>query len=293
MSPARTSIARLARMSVLPLALTALGSTALAQKITWCVHADGSEEVPPVVTPETADGTVTLDTATNTVSWNISHTGMTGTHTATHLHDGDIGMGGPIEINMGTGNPVTGSAPVTAAQATELMNGEWYVNFHSTMHPGGEVRGQVDDICKETYCGETDDPDNVGDIDVSGTDLSGPAITVDATNVPPNVNGYLIVGAQNNSVTPPGAKGTLCVTGGCQGRYGVDIQSSGAGGTYSTDIKNPLTACGMMGMGDYCLPGGCGPSNIMAGDTWYFQYWHRQPMMAPASFTEAICVTFQ
>ena len=146
-----------------------------------------------------------------------------------------------------------------------------------------------------TYCNPGDgNPNNVATIDVSGTDLSGPDITVDAANVPANSNGYLIVGASNGAVpNPPGAKGTLCVTGGCQGRYGTDVQSSGAGGTYSTDIKSPQTACGMMGSGDYCLPGGCGPSNIQAGETWYFQYWHRQPMMAPASFSEAIRVTFE
>ena len=202
---------------------------------------------------------------------------------------------GPYNQLDGTGRNRWGDYSLTAAdpvddtiwtvQEFSRSQNRWRINIAQVGFDDGTT----------TYCNPGDgNPNNVATIGVSGTDLSGPDITVDAANVPANVNGYLVVGASNAAVpNPPGAKGTLCVTGGCQGRYGTDIQSSGSGGTYSTDIKSPQTACGMMGSGDYCLPGGCGPANIQAGETWYFQYWHRQPMMAPASFSEAICVTFQ
>ena len=205
-----------------------------------------------------------------------------------YLKASNAGMGD----RFGDSVAVSGDT-VVAGAVSEGSNATGVNGDQSDNSAADSGAAYVFDLDSDVYCDESSNPNNVGDISVSSVSLGGPAITVTATNVPPNINGYLIVGAADNLVAnPPGAKGTLCVVGGCQGRYGTDIQSSGSGGTYSTDIKNPATACGMMGSGDYCLPGGCGPSNIQPGDTWYFQYWHRQPMMAPASFTSAIEVTF-
>ncbi len=45
----------------------------------WCVRASESEEVPPTGSNGTAAGTITLDGATNMLSWNLTHQGSAGT----------------------------------------------------------------------------------------------------------------------------------------------------------------------------------------------------------------------
>jgi hypothetical protein len=65
--------------------------------------------------------------------------------TAGHFHKAAFGNNGPVVI------PFTGSGPnfsgitrvLTAAEIADLRAGLWYVNVHSALHPGGEVRGQV------------------------------------------------------------------------------------------------------------------------------------------------------
>ena len=36
-----------------------------------------------------------------------------------------------------------GSSVITAAQAADLQAGLWYINLHTALHGGGEIRGQV------------------------------------------------------------------------------------------------------------------------------------------------------
>jgi len=40
-------------------------------------------------------------------------------------------------------SPMEGSATLTAAQAADLLAGKWYANIHTTVHPNGEIRGQM------------------------------------------------------------------------------------------------------------------------------------------------------
>ena len=138
------------------------------------------------------------------------------------------------------------------------------------------------------YCDPADGhPNNVATIDASGTSLSGPSITIDLAGGPANQFCYLLIGSSNGIVNqPPGAKGDLCIVGGnCLGRYAKDVGQISGAGTFSTDIGN--SASGGPGYG---IPT-CG-GNITRGQTWYFQYWHRQPMGTPSTFSQALCIRF-
>ena len=88
---------------------------------------------------------MTLDTATNFFSWNISWSGLTGTATSAHFHGPALpSQTAGVQVAIGiASNPVIGSATITNEQQADLLAGLWYVNVHSTADPGGEIRGQV------------------------------------------------------------------------------------------------------------------------------------------------------
>ena len=72
---------------------------------------------------------------------------------AAHFHDGAKGQDGPIvkDINI---DPITGIAigswaatdfiqPLTKELVRKLKHGEIYINVHTLVYPGGEIRGQL------------------------------------------------------------------------------------------------------------------------------------------------------
>lgn len=161
-------------------------------------------------------------------------------------------------------------------------------SFNLCLFSDCEVECSKEDCSPTVYCDEATNPNNVADIAIDSCDLSN-ATNLSASSGPPGQFVYPLVALGNGVVqTPPGAKGALCLTGmGAIGRYVKDIGSFDAGGNRSVDISNSMT--GGAGHGLPNPPGG----NITSGSTWNFQYWHRQPMGAPSSFSSAITVTFQ
>ena len=136
--------------------------------------------------------------------------------------------------------------------------------------------------CGVTYCGVAQNPNNFANIAVSTCDSAAASILVSLTLGTPNQFTYLLVGDGMATVSqPPGAVGDLCVVGGaCLGRYDLDVGAINAAGEFSTDIMNALS--------NPCAGG----VTITSGSTWNFQYWMRQPAGQPATFSEAISVTF-
>jgi hypothetical protein len=129
--------------AIVVMVFTLLAGGAESAIITYNFAMDGLQETPPNASPAAGSATVTLDTATDLLSWNISFSGLLGTETASHFHNAPVGVPGPVVIPLSLGSPIIGSTNVTAVQATDIMNGLWYVNVHSTVFPGGEIRGQI------------------------------------------------------------------------------------------------------------------------------------------------------
>ena len=121
---------------------------AQAQTLHFNFIIEGSQEVPPVVTPGIGVGDVFLDTQTNALSWNIGFTQLTGAATNAHMHGpAQIGQNAGVQIDIGAASglvsPMIGNAVINAQQAADLKAGLWYVNIHTARHPGGEIRGQI------------------------------------------------------------------------------------------------------------------------------------------------------
>lgn len=137
------------------------------------------------------------------------------------------------------------------------------------------------------YCDTN--PDNVADISIDTTSCAAGSINVSMTGGPAAQFGYLLIGAGSTPITnPPGAQGDLCLGGSAIGRYTLDAGITDGSGTLSTDILNALT-----GGGGGAIPDPLG-GNICAplGQTWNFQFWHRDAGN-PSKFSKAISVTFQ
>jgi len=124
------------------LALTVLASPALAVEVK--VTLSGSQEVPPVTTNASGNGTVTVGDD-KSISGSVMTSGIVGT--AAHIHLGAAGANGPVNIPLTksgeNGWAVPAGTKLTDAQYDAFKAGQLYVNVHSEAHKGGEIRGQI------------------------------------------------------------------------------------------------------------------------------------------------------
>jgi len=95
--------------------------------------------------PGIGTASITLDTVTHQLSWNITWSGLIGTPTAMHFHGPALpDQGAGVQVSTGVaGPPVIGAAILSLAQEADLLAGLWYLNLHTTSFGGGEIRGQV------------------------------------------------------------------------------------------------------------------------------------------------------
>lgn len=129
--------------------LLASAAVASASVVVYQFPLSGLEEVPPVVTPGLGFAEVTLDTNTNLLTWDVSYQDMLGTLTMAHFHGpAAIGENNSVLVNMfpTTGSnfgTIVGSTTVTDTVRDHILAGMTYINLHSSVHGGGELRGQV------------------------------------------------------------------------------------------------------------------------------------------------------
>ncbi|MEZ0266082.1 MAG: CHRD domain-containing protein [Phycisphaerae bacterium] len=137
-------------------------SPALAAVVTFNVNMTGQKEVTAGGTPNQGDlngsaiGTATLNSDTNTISWNLVLSGLaTPPVTDFHIHTGGPATTGGVLIPLGIpgGSTLTqtsfiGSVTVTGGDITDLQNvlantAGFYFNIHNNEFSGGAVRDQV------------------------------------------------------------------------------------------------------------------------------------------------------
>ena len=132
---------------------------ALCALITLPLHAanyttdillEGLQEVPPNASPGTGTASVTFDDLTGLLSINGGlFSGLLGTTVAAHVHGySGPGVSAPVIIPLTSDLGVTagsfsGSGLVPLANVPDVLAGLTYVNVHSTVFPGGEIRGQI------------------------------------------------------------------------------------------------------------------------------------------------------
>lgn len=134
----------------------------------------GYEEVPSVSTGASGEFKARISNDESQIEWELSYSDLEGSVQQAHIHLGNVGVNGGISVflctNLGNGPagiqpcpppPATISGTIMAAdvvgpagqglnpgEINELIRamraGATYVNVHSTMWPGGEIRSQID-----------------------------------------------------------------------------------------------------------------------------------------------------
>jgi hypothetical protein len=165
---------RLLRVIVLPL-MAGITTTAYATSFSYSADLTGAAEANPNASPAIGSTQVTYDDATHSLRVQISFSGLLGTTTASHIHAPTAVPGTgtamvattvptfagfPLGVTSGTYdsgwldltnassyNPafVTTwggtTASAEAALAAALGTGTSYLNIHTNLYPGGEIRG--------------------------------------------------------------------------------------------------------------------------------------------------------
>lgn len=117
-----------------------------ADEITFKADLGGASEVPPVTTAGRGNATATLDTATKTLTWTVTYSGLSGPATAGHIHGPaapGANAGVLVPFSGDLASPIKGSATLTDPQISDLEAGKLYVNLHTAANKPGEVRGQL------------------------------------------------------------------------------------------------------------------------------------------------------
>jgi len=120
---------------------------------------DAAQETPPIALPDAGGmGDFTLE-EDGTMQATVTFQGLSGPAILAHIHQGPVGVAGPIVSGYTVPQPGTaagtitgvGAAPFTThPQQQTLFSGGMYFNIHTPMHPGGEIRGQL--ILKPGTC---------------------------------------------------------------------------------------------------------------------------------------------
>ncbi|MEZ4386876.1 MAG: CHRD domain-containing protein [Candidatus Krumholzibacteriia bacterium] len=121
--------------------VTLLATGALAETV-FEATLGGNQEVPPNASPATGTATITLSDDQTSATYTVEFSGLEGDQTAAHFHQAPAGSNGGVVFALAVGSPIGGVWPLSASDVAALLAGEIYVNVHSTMFPGGEIRGQ-------------------------------------------------------------------------------------------------------------------------------------------------------
>jgi hypothetical protein len=128
------------------LATTTAGCATAPRVPAYCAELRGAGPASDALDP-TATGSARLEFGGASIRFHI-RTANLGKVVATHLHQGGVGVNGPmaIELNPGfTGDVLDGSIPVESDLAARVLANpsQYYVKLHSLKFPGGAIRGQL------------------------------------------------------------------------------------------------------------------------------------------------------
>ncbi len=145
-------------------ALVALAAApASAQTFTLTASLNGANETPTALnTGAFGSATVTVDMTARTVSYVVDVFNLPSGVSASHIHAGAAGTSGPVVVNFAPPVPASNDfrfsgtvkdtefvlRPDQGIRSADdmfqaILGGNSYVNVHSAVNGGGEIRGQL------------------------------------------------------------------------------------------------------------------------------------------------------
>lgn len=105
----------------------------------------GSAEVPPVTTRASGSAWAVLSVQDKILYYAVTYAKLQGTFSASHFHKGSSNVsGGVVQPIVFAGNTTGGEwRNVPDSIITALLEGNIYINIHSTVAANGEIRGQL------------------------------------------------------------------------------------------------------------------------------------------------------
>lgn len=156
----RPTITRLIAAAAL---LLGMSVQAQAQTVRLTAVLSGGEEAPnKVLTAATGTAEVFVNMATKDVTYTIRIFNIPSGTTAGHFHAGSVGVAGPVVVDLAPPSNISNdyelSGTATAASLRpnpasgirdwddfiqSLVGGQTYLNIHTAVNGGGEIRGQL------------------------------------------------------------------------------------------------------------------------------------------------------
>ena len=114
------------------------GGRPLTADLSW------DSEVPPATgTTATGSAHFTLNQGQGEICFDIETSGLSGPLLADHIHLGAAGINGGVEVSLGGVLDGCVAADGDLIKMIRQNPGNYYVNLHTALNPGGEVRGQL------------------------------------------------------------------------------------------------------------------------------------------------------
>jgi hypothetical protein len=174
---------------------------------------EGAQVVPPTNSTASGAGFFAMDTSANTLDFFVEISGLSSAETIAAIHGyAPRGMNGASLFFMALGSPKIGTWSYSPADESNILAGLAYLDIHTAMFGGGEIRGQIEALSNvETYCqGKTTSQGCVPFMASAGTPSASTGFfNVSSENHIPGQIGVLLYSLQKASLSFHG--GTLCV----------------------------------------------------------------------------------
>lgn len=242
------------RVCLLASGLTALAAVAQGQVVTLRATLSGSQEAPATTSPATGTAIMLYDVNANTFDLVVTINNFANTATASHIHEGALGVAGPVVTGLGAESVYTRSGNTLTTtfrgithlgDKLKLLQGGAYYNIHSAQFPGGEIRGQLIAQPKRLYANFTSAQEQAAfpAINIVSNANGGAVMLYDpvANRVSLRLSVYNFPNTLTNSHYHEGAPGVsgAVVTG--LGAATVSGYTNGGGGFYNGSFDIPYT----------------------------------------------------
>ncbi len=251
---------------------------------------NGGNEVPAVTTPAIGVATITFNSAYTQATLNATVSNLSSTVTGAHIHKGKAGTNGAVVFNFSSDikvGRITKTFAVTRQDVADFIDGEFYLNVHTTINPGGEVRGQLALEASESFMATISGANEVPVVNTDGKGLASVIYTSNTNVLEINVLATDLTGPITGIHFHKGATGTngAVVENLTTKLVGNTIMVKLQAGSYISDLRN----------GDLYInihtaanPSGEIRGQLTAVKGLYFDSWMDGKQEAPAATNKTI-----